>query len=126
MNSPSALSPSRAKSGRTELAEKLKTPVYRDNAAELSAIRSVQELQIDYTQALSIRRGDLAIIQGEVFRCRPKAEHLDNVPLIIKRLDCVDRRTYDLKVRRWSLATVGSCVCECGCLCDRTVPVSVD
>ncbi|KAG9389941.1 Protein kinase domain [Carpediemonas membranifera] len=69
-----------------------------DIATELSQIRTVEELHIDHRQALSIKRGDLSIIQGEVFRCTPKAPHLSDIPLIIKRLDCVDRRTYDLKV----------------------------
>jgi serine/threonine protein kinase len=45
-----------------------------------------------------MKRGDLAIIQGEVFKCVPAAPHLRDVPLIIKRLDCVDRRIFDLKV----------------------------
>eukprot|EP00744_Colponema_vietnamica_P000651 GILI01001143.1.p1 GENE.GILI01001143.1~~GILI01001143.1.p1 ORF type:complete len:753 (+),score=218.18 GILI01001143.1:205-2463(+) len=70
----------------------------RDNEQELSAIRSVEELMIDYRRALSIKRGDLAIIQGEVFKCTPAAPNLRDIPLILKRLDCVDRRTYDLKV----------------------------
>ena len=38
----------------------------RDNAQELSAIRSVEELEIDFSKALNIMRGDLSIIQGEV------------------------------------------------------------
>ena len=101
LNSPStALSPTKKKTV-SEIAEKLKRGTgasARDNAAEISAIRSVQELQIDYSRALSIKRGDLAIIQGEVFRCHPVAAHLQDISLIIKRLDCVDRRTYDLKV----------------------------
>eukprot|EP00164_Ancoracysta_twista_P003101 GFYU01004136.1.p1 GENE.GFYU01004136.1~~GFYU01004136.1.p1 ORF type:complete len:736 (-),score=254.85 GFYU01004136.1:493-2700(-) len=85
-----------------ELADKFKRPgsvnLARDYASELSAIRSVDELHIDYRRALNIKRGDLAIIQGEVFRCCPVATHLSDIPLILKRLDCVDRRTYDLKV----------------------------
>jgi len=107
LNSPSATSPyskSSKKKPFQDLVEKFKQPsdnaktYARDNAQELSAIRSVEELQIDYTRALSIKRGDLAIIQGEVFRCSPLAAHLSDIPLIVKRLDCVDRRTYDLKV----------------------------
>jgi len=78
-------------------------PTARDNAAEISAIRSVEELKIDYTRALSIKRGDLSIIQGEVFRAHPAAQHLQDISLILKRLDCVDRRTYDLKVWFWFL-----------------------
>lgn len=41
----------------------------REAATELAAITSVEELEIDYDQALSIKRGDLAIIQGEVCTC---------------------------------------------------------
>eukprot|EP01028_Stygiella_incarcerata_P008318 TRINITY_DN360_c1_g1_i2.p1 TRINITY_DN360_c1_g1~~TRINITY_DN360_c1_g1_i2.p1 ORF type:complete len:750 (-),score=175.24 TRINITY_DN360_c1_g1_i2:546-2795(-) len=70
----------------------------RENAPELSAIRSVEELELDFSSALSVKRGDLAIIQGEVYRCYPKAPHLSDIPLILRRLDCVDRRIYDLKV----------------------------
>lgn len=40
----------------------------------------------------------MAIIKGEVFRCYPVAPHLRDIPLVIKRLECVDRRIYDLKV----------------------------
>jgi hypothetical protein len=56
------------------------------------------ELQIDYTRALAIKRGDLAIIQGDVFKCTPIAYHLEGIPLVVKRLDCVDKRIFDLKV----------------------------
>lgn len=34
----------------------------RDFEMELSGIRSVEELMIDYNKALAIKRGDLAII----------------------------------------------------------------
>mmetsp|Transcript_19452 Transcript_19452/g.22085 ORF Transcript_19452/g.22085 Transcript_19452/m.22085 type:complete len:743 (-) Transcript_19452:269-2497(-) len=70
----------------------------RESEAELANLRSVEELEIDYRKALSLKRGDLSIIQGEVFRCTPVAATLRGIPLILKRLDCVDRRTYDLKV----------------------------
>lgn len=83
------------------IAEKLqgqRTTAARDNANELSQIRSAEELRIDLSRALSMKRGDLAIIQGEVFKCSPIAPHLAHIPLVIKRLECVDRRTYDLKV----------------------------
>lgn len=69
----------------------------REAATELAAITSVEELEIDYDQALSIKRGDLAIIQGETFRANPRAPHLADIPLILKKLDCVDRRTFDQK-----------------------------
>jgi len=86
-----------------QLAERMRpvkssTNLAREYAPELSVIRSVDDLHIDYSQALSIKRGDLSIIQGEVFRCFPLAPHLAEIPLILKRLECVDRRTYDLKV----------------------------
>ena len=65
---------------------------------ELIMIHSTQDVTIDFNKALNIKKGDLAIIQGEVFRCTPNAMHLRDIPLIIKRLDCIDRRIYDLKV----------------------------
>ncbi len=69
-----------------------------DVATELSQIRSVEDLHIDHRRALSVKRGDLSVIQGEAFRCTPKAPHLADVPLVLKRQELVDRRTYDLKV----------------------------
>jgi len=65
---------------------------------ELSGIKSVDEVLIDHSSVLAIKRGDLAIIQGEVFKCSPAAPHLRDIPLVLKRMDCVDRRIYDLKI----------------------------
>lgn len=76
----------------------LGTTTARDCENELSGIRSIDELVIDFKKALSIKRGDLAIIKGEVFRCNPAAQHLKDIPLVMKKLDCVDRKTFDLKV----------------------------
>jgi hypothetical protein len=70
----------------------------RDNATELCSLHGTDELQIDYRRTLGSKYGDLHVIQGEVFRCSPLAPSLAHVPLILKRLECVDRRTYDLKV----------------------------
>ncbi|GIQ86879.1 hypothetical protein KIPB_008809 [Kipferlia bialata] len=70
----------------------------RDVVAELSQIRSAEDLVIDHSRVLSLKRGDLAIIKSETFHCTPAADHLQDVPLVVKRLECVDRRTYDLKV----------------------------
>ncbi len=56
------------------------------------------DLIIDYDEALRVKRGDLAVIQGETFRCRSSNPALSHIPLIIKRLQCIDRRTYDFKV----------------------------
>lgn len=53
---------------------------------------------IDHSLVLAIKRGDLAIIQGEVFKCTPAAPHLQGIPLVLKRIDCVDRRIYDMKI----------------------------
>ena len=65
---------------------------------ELSGIKSIDEIVIDHSSVLAIKRGDLAIIQGEVFKCSPAAPHLRDIPLVLKRMDCVDRRIYDLKI----------------------------
>lgn len=70
----------------------------RDFESELTGIRHIDEIQIDHNAVLAIKRGDLAIIQGEVFKCNPNAPHLRAIPLVLKRHDCVDRRIYDLKV----------------------------
>ena len=53
---------------------------------------------IDHSLVLAIKRVDLTIIQGEVFKCTPAAEDLMGVPLVLKRIDCVDRRIYDAKI----------------------------
>lgn len=55
----------------------------------------MDRITIDHTEALKVKRGDLAIIPGEVFRCNPSEYHLSNIPLVIKRLECVDRRIFD-------------------------------
>ena len=59
------------------------------------SIKSVDQVQIDHSEALKIKRGDLAIIPGEVFRCNPANYQIQNVPLVIRRQDCVDRRIFD-------------------------------
>eukprot|EP00762_Andalucia_godoyi_P002754 ANDGO_04511.mRNA.1 Serine/threonine-protein kinase PAK mbt len=70
----------------------------RENASELSAIKAVEELEIDFSTALASKRGDLAILHGQTYRCFPRAPHLADIPLILKRRECMDRRIYDLKV----------------------------
>lgn len=50
-------------------------------------LNSVEDLVIDHEQALAIKRGDLAIIQGDVFKCKAAAPHLSSQPLVLKRLD---------------------------------------
>lgn len=67
----------------------------RDYEGELQYIRSVDQIQIDHTEALKIKRGDLAIIAGEVYRCNPADYRIQNIPLVVKRLECVDRRLFD-------------------------------
>jgi hypothetical protein len=58
----------------------------------------VKEIDVQFDETLNVKHGDLHVIQGEVFKCRPKASSLAHCPLILKRLETVDRRTYDLKV----------------------------
>jgi serine/threonine protein kinase len=58
----------------------------------------VQDVVIDHSLVLAIKRGDLSILQGEVFKCTPADENLIGIPLVLKRIDCVDRRIYDAKV----------------------------
>lgn len=45
----------------------------RDAANELAAITCVEELEIDYEEVLGVKRGDLAIIQGEVSSLLPSS-----------------------------------------------------
>lgn len=65
---------------------------------DLTGIRSTDEVVIDFNRILNVKKGDLAIIQGEVFKCNPVALNLKHIPLILKRLECIDRRIYDLKI----------------------------
>lgn len=67
----------------------------RDYENELTQIKSVDQIQIDHSEALSVKRGDLATIPGEVFRCNPAHYQLQSIPLVVKRLECVDRRLFD-------------------------------
>jgi len=61
------------KSEQQQILEKLLQPQQRarDYEGELEVIKSVDQVQIDYTEALKIKRGDLVVIPGEVFRCSP-------------------------------------------------------
>jgi hypothetical protein len=70
----------------------------RQEIFELQSIKSVQDLEIDYSEAMAVKKGDLAIIQGEVFRCKPLSPPISHHRLVLKHLECVDRRIYDLKV----------------------------
>ena len=67
----------------------------RDFANELSAIKTVDQIQIDHSEALRVKRGDLAVIPGEVFRYSPADYQIQNIPLVVKRLECVDRKIFD-------------------------------
>jgi hypothetical protein len=67
----------------------------RDHEIELSQIKSVDLVTIDHREVLKIKRGDLSIIPGEVYRCNPTSYSISNVPLILKRAECVDRRIFD-------------------------------
>ena len=60
---------------------------------------------IDHSLVLAIKRGDLSIIQGEVFKCTPSTPELQGIPLVLKRIDCVDRRIYDMKVYEFDTFT---------------------
>ena len=44
------------------------------------------------------KKGSLPVIEGECFHCRANNPQLANMPLILKRLQCIDRRIYDFKV----------------------------
>ena len=42
-------------------------------ATQLAQIKSVEDVIIDHTLVLAIKRGDLSIVQGEVFKCTPRS-----------------------------------------------------
>ena len=66
----------------------------------LRLIYSPAQLLIDLDEALAIKHPglDLATFQSETFRCRPVEEAIAHVGLVLKRLACIDRRMYDIKV----------------------------
>ena len=66
----------------------------------LRTIHSPAQLVIDLTEALSIKRPgfDVAVFESQSFRCRAADESIAKVGLILKRVTCVDRRMYDIKV----------------------------
>ena len=51
----------------------------RDYEMELTGIKSTDEVMIDFTKVLNIKKGDLVIIQGDVFKCTPAANHLRDI-----------------------------------------------
>lgn len=67
----------------------------RDHEQVLSTIKSVEQIQIDHTEALKVKRGDLAVVPGDVFKCNPAHYMYQGIPLILKRLECIDRRIFD-------------------------------
>ena len=44
---------------------------------------------------LKVKRGDLSIIPGDVFKCCPADYKIGGIPLVVKRLECIDRRIFD-------------------------------
>lgn len=58
-------------------------------------IKSGKEVRIDFSETLGFKKGDMTITPGETFRCNPVQEHLQNIPLVLKRTECIDRRVFD-------------------------------
>jgi len=100
-DSPSGKRRQRKKGKGKKVAKKVSNsngPDWRQLWSDLSCIHTVDEVEVDFGNTLSRKHGDLHVIQGEVFKCSPRAPTLAHCPLILKKLECVDRRTYDLKV----------------------------
>lgn len=53
---------------------------------------------IDYEEVIKPKKGSMPLIEGECFHCRASSPQLAHIPLILKRLQCIDRRIYDFKV----------------------------
>jgi hypothetical protein len=66
----------------------------------LRLIYSPEQLIIDLDEALAIKRPgfDLSAFQAESFRCHATEVVISHVNLVLKRLTCIDRRMYDIKV----------------------------
>ena len=62
-------------------------PSFYLDGLTLYQIKRIEDVIIDYDQALAIKRGSNAIIPGDVFKCRAVAPHLADYPLVLKRLD---------------------------------------
>ena len=71
-----------------------------DLLERLRMIHSPAQLVIDLSEALSVKRPgfDVAVFESQSFRCRAADEAAAKVGLILKRITCVDRRMYDIKV----------------------------
>eukprot|EP01047_Picozoa_sp_COSAG01_P041075 COSAG01_NODE_3502_length_5999_cov_31.512542_6_plen_227_part_00 len=72
----------------------------RELVERLRLIHSHVQVVIDQSEALSVKRPgfDLAVFESQSFRCRAADEAAAHVGLVLKRITCVDRRMYDIKV----------------------------
>ena len=70
---------------------------YEDDMRKISLIRSVDQLVINKTKVLQVSYGDLSIIKRESFLCHPADPTVAHYTLVLHRLSCIDRKTFDNK-----------------------------
>jgi hypothetical protein len=72
----------------------------REVVERLRMVHGVSEVVVDQSAALALKRPgfDLAVFESQSFRCNAADEGVSHVPLVLKRITCVDRRMYDIKV----------------------------
>lgn len=75
----------------------LEESVYEDDMRKISLIRSVDQLVINKTKVLQVSYGDLSIIKRESFLCHPVDPSIARYSLVLHRLSCIDRKTFDNK-----------------------------
>ena len=74
-------------SAQNQMLQKIMMPTQkaRNFENELSLIKGVDQIVIDHSEALKIKRGDLSIIPGDVFKCCPADYKIGGIRLVVKR-----------------------------------------
>jgi len=64
---------------------------------QLLLIKSTEELNIDFTNQLK-KRKTIVTLKDKVYKCKALNPQLKDIDLILKKYDCVDKKTYDKKL----------------------------
>lgn len=75
-------------------------PSRREVVERLRLVNGVSQVVVDQSEVLAVKRPgfDLAVFESQSFRCRAADLAVAHVGLVLKRITCVDRRMYDIKV----------------------------
>jgi len=64
---------------------------------QLLLIKSTEELYIDFTNQLK-KRKTIITLKDKVYKCKALNPQLKDIDLILKKYDCIDKKTYDKKL----------------------------